>query len=123
MARRGFFAEDRVEIPRARGVAARWLIVHRPEHRLAMSRDVDHLLTLLDLEWREEERRHAEERQQLTLKERVARGTAISDLEAVDERWGLGGRIIITFERSGRQPIEADLSAGSTLQLQPRHLA
>lgn len=75
---------------------------------------------LLELERAAEAERFHERKQALTPKERVARGYALDDLEAVDERPGLGGRLILTFERPERAPIDGDFEPGAMVELTPR---
>lgn len=83
-------------------------------------RHFDELERLLRLERDEELRRHDERDARLTPKERVAQGLAADDLEATDERWTLGGRLVVTYQRPERQRIELAAEPGTPVRLKPR---
>ncbi|HZA50734.1 MAG TPA: AAA family ATPase, partial [Myxococcaceae bacterium] len=72
----------------------------------------DHLGECLELERRAQRERLEADRASLTLGELEARGHLLLDLEAADEELGLGGRILITFERGDRQPLPARFFPG-----------
>lgn len=82
--------------------------VELEEHRLK-------LLRLLALERQAEEERHREAHTQLSIAERIARGWAVGGLDIRDERWGLGGRIILDFALPGEPPDEFRPGAVVTL--------
>ena len=60
----------------------------------------------------------AERRKELTLVERAARGVAILDLVAVDERWGMGGRLLVELEAP--RTIEGTIDSGALVELRSR---
>ncbi|MFO0628997.1 MAG: hypothetical protein U0325_25710 [Polyangiales bacterium] len=64
----------------------------------------DALLTLLDAERDEERARLDELLRTLSPEERAARGITLLDLACVDERYGLGGRIVLDLARDDRSP-------------------
>ena len=80
----------------------------------------DRLLRLLHLERTATQARKAEERAGLTQAEREARGLSASDLEAVEESVGLGGRFVVALERPGGEPLPARLSSGDVVEAHPR---
>jgi ATP-dependent RNA/DNA helicase IGHMBP2 len=79
-----------------------------------------HLTTLLGLERSAAQAQEAEERAALTQDEREARGLSASDLEPVEESVGLGGRLVVAFERPGGAPLRARLSPGDVVEAHPR---
>lgn len=88
-----------------------------------MSRDVSHfdeLARLLSLEQRAEAQRWRSEQESLTLQERAERGTVWLDLELTDESLGLGGRVLLTFERADGSPFPAPLHNGNQVGLRPK---
>lgn len=90
-----------------------------------MARDLsflDHLSHLLDLERRAEEARFAAQKETLRPAERVAQGLALADLEASDETWGLGGRLLITFQipKTHAPHSTGRLEPGASVQLSRR---
>src|SRR3954471_15632459 len=77
---------------------------------------LDRLAALLDRERAAEKERYA----QVPLAERLRRGLALSDVEAVEEG-GLAGRSLVTFARpDGRELGGHELSAGATVRVLPR---
>jgi ATP-dependent RNA/DNA helicase IGHMBP2 len=78
------------------------------------------LAECLELERRAQRERLEADRASLTLGELEARGHLLLDLEAVEEEVGLGGRIVVTLERSDRQPLPTRLSPGDLVELRPR---
>src|SRR5919106_1426741 len=80
----------------------------------------DHLGECLELERRAQRERLEADRLSLTLGELEARGHLLLDLEAVDEEVGLGGRVVITFERGDRRPLPARFAPGDLVELRPR---
>lgn len=80
----------------------------------------DELVRLLGLERAAARARFEEQRAQLSPQELEARGLLALDLEAVDENVGLGGRVLVAFERAGRLPLTARFHAGDLVQLRPR---
>jgi len=80
----------------------------------------DHLLHLLALERQAQRARWEELRASLSPAEQLARGMAVADVEAVDESWGLGGRLLVTVERADRAPIEAQVEPGAPVAVRPR---
>jgi ATP-dependent RNA/DNA helicase IGHMBP2 len=81
---------------------------------------LSHLEQLLELEREEEWARFRALRDELSPSERAARGWAWLDLAAVDESWGLGGRLLVALEREGGRPIEGRIDAGDLVELRPR---
>lgn len=81
---------------------------------------LSHLERLLELERQEEWTRFRALRDELSPQERAARGWAWLDLSAVDETWGLGGRLLVALERDGGRPIEGRIDAGDLVELRPR---
>jgi len=65
----------------------------------------DRLLTLLEIERREEVARHAASSTGLTDAEREARGSSVTRLEALEEEAGLSGRNLVTFAKATRLPL------------------
>jgi hypothetical protein len=80
----------------------------------------DQLLGLLALEHAEQRARLDALRATLSPAERAARGIALLDVEAVDESWGLGGRLLVDLEKPGRAPLEAKVGVGDVVELRPR---
>ena len=80
----------------------------------------DHLLHLLELERAAQRARWEDLRASFTPAEQLARGMALADLEAVDESWGLGGRLLVTLERSDRGAIESPVDVGAPVAVRPR---
>src|SRR3954447_18576453 len=77
---------------------------------------LDKLGSLLDRERRAEKERYA----QVPLAERLRRGLALSDVEAVEEG-GLAGRSLVTFARQdGRELGGQELGAGAAVRVLPR---
>src|SRR5262245_27668060 len=72
----------------------------------------DGLLRLLALERAAAKARFEEERARLTLAELEAKGLVALDLESVEESIGLGGRILVTFERGDRRDLSARFHPG-----------
>ena len=81
---------------------------------------LDHLLHLLALERDAQRARFEALRTALSPREQLARGMAVADLEAVDESWGLGGRLLLTLERGDRGPIGAAVDVGAPVAVRPR---
>lgn len=78
------------------------------------------LARLLALERLAEEERFEEARATLSLAERDARGTALAQLEAIDES-ALSGRALVTYARPGGGELGgARMGAGSPVRLLPR---
>ena len=108
-------ARDRVRGPGPRG---------RPCYSappvLDLPAHLDKLARLLALERLAEEERFEEARATLSLAERDARGTALAQLEAIDES-ALSGRALITYARPGGGELGgARMGAGSPVRLLPR---
>jgi len=80
----------------------------------------DHLTRLLELERRAEKARSAELRSTLSLSELEAKGLLLLDVEVFEEALGLGGRFLLTLERSDRRPFVARLHNGDLVELRPR---
>ncbi|MFZ5468025.1 MAG: AAA domain-containing protein [Myxococcota bacterium] len=78
------------------------------------------LARLLELERAAERTRLAEEKASLPLGELEERGLVLLDLESTEESIGLGGRVLVTFERADRQPFRSSLSPGDLVELRPR---
>ena len=77
---------------------------------------LDKLAALLDRERAAEKERYA----QVPLAERLRRGLALSEVEAVEEG-GLAGRSLVTFARpDGRELGGQELSAGASVRVLPR---
>jgi ATP-dependent RNA/DNA helicase IGHMBP2 len=88
-------------------------VTRTPEHLSRLER-------LLAIEREEEIRRHKELAEGLSPAERAERGFALLDLEAVDEGFGLGGRILIDLERQDRGALEGRIDVGAVVELRPR---
>src|SRR5439155_602687 len=56
----------------------------------------------------------------LSPEERAARGFTLLDIEAVEDRLGLGGRILLDLERFDRAPLEGRIGIGDLVELRPR---
>lgn len=67
--------------------------------------------------------RIAQLRATLDLSARVARGIALDPLVCVDDRVGLGGRIIVDLEHPERAPLETRIGAGDIVSVHPRRSA
>src|SRR5262249_36809815 len=67
-----------------------------------------------------ERERLDELRRTLSPVERAARGHALLDLEAVDESYGLGGRVQVAFEPADRTPLAGRVDARDVVELKPR---
>ncbi len=80
----------------------------------------DHLLALLDQERAYARRRFAEKKAEKDATALLEEGLALGDLAAVDESWGLGGRLLVTFERPGRARLEGKWDPGAIVELWPR---
>src|SRR5919198_5631131 len=80
----------------------------------------EHLAGCLEFERRAQRERLEADRGSLTLTELEARGHLLLDLEAVEEEVGLGGRILVTLERSDRRALPARFSPGDLVELRPR---
>ncbi|WP_373046659.1 AAA domain-containing protein [Vulgatibacter sp.] len=80
----------------------------------------DHLQHLLQLERDGQRRRFEELRATLSPEEQLARGMALADLEAVDESFGLGGRLLVTMEREDRSPLGVGIDVGAPVLVRPR---
>ncbi len=74
---------------------------------------------LLRLEEQAEEERFAEARAGKTLAELAAEGLALVDLEAVDEAWGLGGRLVVTFAGERGRELEGSWQPGAVVLVSP----
>ncbi|MHB8877571.1 MAG: AAA domain-containing protein [Myxococcaceae bacterium] len=88
-----------------------------------MPRDLSHfegLARLLDLERGAERARLEEERAALPLGELEARGLVLLDVEAFEDRVGLGGRALVTFRREDQAPLRTRLSPGDLVTVSPR---
>ena len=81
---------------------------------------LDGLARALELERAAHRARHAELQATLPLAERIRKGLAIGDLEAVDEEPGLGGRVVVVLEREGGAPLEGRIQLGDVVELRPR---
>lgn len=79
----------------------------------------DRLLELLELEWAAERERFSRLRASLDPRERVARGVSAADLELVDERWGVGGRLVVELRQATGATIPPTLGAGARVALRP----
>lgn len=80
----------------------------------------DALLALLDAERDEERARLDELLRTLSPEERADRGITLLDLACVDERYGLGGRIVLDLAREDRSPLAARIDEGALVDLSPR---
>ena len=80
----------------------------------------DEMLALLDAERDEERARLDELLRTLSPEERAERGITLLDLACVDERYGLGGRIVLDLARDDRGPLAARIDEGD---LVAAHLA
>ena len=87
--------------------------MHLPSH-------LDLLSRLLDLEHAADAARFEDAQRTLTLQQRDARGTAIAQLELIDEG-ALSGRYLLTFARPGGLELGASrMGSGSLGRLRPR---
>lgn len=75
---------------------------------------------MLEIERQAQRQRFAQSQEQLTLRERAARGLVELDLEAMDERVGLGGRLLVDYQRADRAELSMRLSPGDLVELRPR---
>lgn len=80
----------------------------------------DRLLELLQLEWAAERERFSRLRASLTTDQQLAQGIATADLEVVDERWGVGGRLSLELQRADGRPLPSTLGVGARISLRPR---
>lgn len=80
----------------------------------------DRLGELLEHERRAEAERMAAIERELSLTERAARGYALTDLNLVDESFGLGGRVLLHLSREGGARIEGRIDTGDLVTLRPR---
>ncbi len=80
----------------------------------------DEMLALLDAERDEERARLDELLRTLSPEERADRGITLLDLACVDERYGLGGRIVLDLARDDRGPLAARIDEGDLVDLSPR---
>lgn len=80
----------------------------------------DQLTRLLELERAAEKARSAELRETLPLDELEARGLLLLDVEVIEELVGLGGRFLLTLERSDKRPFLTPLHNGDLVELRPR---
>ena len=78
------------------------------------------MLALLDAERAEERARLDELLRTLSPEERAERGITLLDLACVDERYGLGGRIVLDLARDDRGPLAARIDEGDLVDLSPR---
>lgn len=88
-----------------------------------MTRDAfhfDRLVALLELERNEERARLETQRKELSLQERQARGLTLLDVEAIEEDFGLGGRVLVTLERPDRSALPVRLWPGDLVEVRPR---
>jgi hypothetical protein len=88
-----------------------------------VARTVEHfgeLAALVEVERAAQREARAAERERLPLAEREAMGTALADLAVVDERAGLGGRLLVTVERSRPGPLETRLGVGDVVEVSRR---
>lgn len=79
----------------------------------------DRLVALLELERSEERSRLETQRKELTLQERQARGLTLLDVEPVEEDVGLGGRVLVTLERTDRAPLPVRMWPGELVEVRP----
>lgn len=87
-----------------------------------MTLDVSHfdtLCQLLELERREERRRFEAAKAELSLAEREALGQCLLDLEAFDEAFAVGGRVVVSLAKEDKRPFVARLSPGDLVELRP----
>ncbi len=82
----------------------------------------DHLLRLLALEGAAQHERFAAMRRELSPEERAGRGLALLDLEAVDEEWGLAGRLLVTLERGEKGALDVPIGSGDLVEIAPRRV-
>lgn len=80
----------------------------------------DTLLALLDAERAEERARLDDLLRTLAPEERAARGITLLDLACVDERYGVGGRILLELARDDRAELGARIDEGDLVELSPR---
>src|SRR6476620_7049934 len=79
----------------------------------------DTLQRLLTLERDAERARYAEEEERLTLEEQEQKGLCVLDLEMKEESTGLGGRILVTFERADQKRMRVRPEPGDLAALRP----
>jgi len=80
----------------------------------------DNLTRLLELERAAEKARSAELRNTLPLAELESKGLLLLDVEVIEEAVGLGGRFLLTLERSDKRPFAARLHNGDLVEIRPR---
>jgi ATP-dependent RNA/DNA helicase IGHMBP2 len=88
-----------------------------------LAQDLTHfenLRRLLSLERDAERTRRAEEKARLTQAEQEERGLSASELEAVEETYGLGGRVLVTYERPDRRAFLSPFHQGDLVEVRPR---
>jgi ATP-dependent RNA/DNA helicase IGHMBP2 len=78
------------------------------------------LEALLRLERDEQKAKIEALHKELSIQERAARGITLLDLEAVEESFGLGGRILVTLEYNDKSDIDGDFSVGDVVRIKPR---
>src|SRR6187549_3781259 len=82
--------------------------------------NLEKLESLLRLERDEQKARIETLHKELSIQERAARGITLLDLEAVEESFGLGGRILVTLEMPDKSDIDGDFSVGDVVRIKPR---
>lgn len=88
-----------------------------------MPRELDFFVNfqrLLTLERDSERARLIEEAVTFTLEEREEKGLVVLDLEMVEESTGLGGRILVTFERAEKKRMRTPPEPGDVAAMRPR---
>jgi ATP-dependent RNA/DNA helicase IGHMBP2 len=87
-----------------------------------MPRDLQHfeqLVDLLALERDAQAARFATAREGKTAVELAALGLVLIDLEAIDEAWGLGGRLVVTFATTDKSEIAGKWEPGAVVLVAP----
>jgi ATP-dependent RNA/DNA helicase IGHMBP2 len=67
-----------------------------------------------------EKKRRQEEKERLSTLEQERKGLAASDLESIEEGYGLGGRIWVSFARPDRQPFLSPFHNGDLVEVRPK---
>ena len=81
---------------------------------------LDRLAHLLEVERREEHDRQRQSQAKLSAAEREALGLALGGVQAVQQSFGLGGRVILRLARPDQSPLETRLEPGTPVQIQRR---
>lgn len=81
---------------------------------------LDHLEGLLTLEREAERARYLERLRMLSPEEREEQGFGILDMEIVEDGFGLGGRLLLTFQKSNRVSLPGRFKIGDVVELRPK---